>query len=142
MMKKYQEARTMAKAKMTKQISFMMPNKVGLLAEVSSALTKAKVNITAICAYEMDNQATFMLIVDSNARAKKALSPLGAEIKEGDVMAIEISNKLGELQKVSQKIAAVGIDIYYMYGTAGAGKSPICVFATSDDKKALKVINR
>jgi hypothetical protein len=49
---------------------------------------------------------------------------------------------VGALQKVAQKIGDAGIDIIYMYGTAGAGKSPICVFKTVDDKKAIKVINK
>ena len=55
---------------------------------------------------------------------------------------MEIPNKVGELQKVAKKIADAGIDIYYMYGTVGTGKSSLCVFKTADDNKAIKVINK
>ncbi len=130
----------MAKAKKVKQLSFIMPNRVGLLSELSMAIAKAKVNINAICAYEMEYKAYFMMITDSNAKAKKALAPLGAWVQEEDVIAVEIPNKVGELQKVGKKIANAGIDIRYMYGTAGTGKSSICVFKTEDDKKAIRVI--
>lgn len=132
----------MAKAKKSRQLSFTMPNRVGLLSEISTAIASAKVNINAICAYEMEDKAYFMLSTDSNTKAKKALAPLGIEIKEEDVVAVEMLNKVGELQKVAKKIADAGIDINYMYGTAGTGKSSICVFKTADDKKAIKVINK
>lgn len=132
----------MAKAKKSKQLSFTMPTRVGLLSEVSTAIAGAKVNINGICAYESENKAYFMLITDSNAKAKKALGPLGVKSKEEDVIAVEMPNKVGELQKVAKKIADAGININHMYGTAGAGKSSIIVFKTVDDKKAIKIINK
>jgi hypothetical protein len=132
----------MAKAKKSKQLSFTMPNRVGLLSEISTTIANAKVNINAICAYEMEDKAYFVLITDKNAKAKRALGPWGIEIKEEDVVAVEMPNRAGELLKVAKKVADAGINIKYMYGTAGAGKSSICVFKTADDKKAIKVINK
>ena len=132
----------MAKARKVKEISFEMPDKVGLLSEVTTAIAKAKVNITAICAYAMENSATFMLTTDSNAKAKKALAPLGVTIEEVDVVEVDVSNKSGELQKVAKKITDGGIDIEYMYATAGKGKTATCIFKTADDSKTIKVINK
>ncbi|MGE5445158.1 MAG: hypothetical protein ACM3SR_11250 [Ignavibacteriales bacterium] len=132
----------MAKAKKIKQLIFTMPNKAGLLSEVSAALAVAKLNINSICGYEMENKGYFMLTTDSNARARKALDKLGVEAKEEDVVAVEMPNKAGELQKVSKKIADAGINISYAYGTTVTGKSSTCVFKTSDDAKAIKVINK
>ncbi len=132
----------MAKAKKSKQLSITMPDRVGLLSEISTAISNAKVNMYAICAYGMEGKAYFMVVTDSNAKAKKALSPLGGEIEEEDVVTVEMPNRVGELQKVAKRIADAGINIIYMYGTAGTGKSSICVFKTADDKKAIKVINK
>lgn len=132
----------MAKARKVKEISFTMPNRVGLLSDVTTAIAKAKVNITAICAYAMENSGTFMLTADSNAKAKKALAPLGVAIEEEDVVEVEVPNKSGELQKVAKKIAGGGVDIEYMYATAGKGKTATCIFKTADDLKAIKVINK
>jgi hypothetical protein len=132
----------MAKARKVKEISFTMADKVGLLSGVTTAIAKAKVNITAICAYAMENSATFMLTTDSNAKAKKALAPLGVAVEEADVVEVEMPNKSGELQKVARKIADGGIDIEYMYATAGKGKTATCIFKTADDVKAIKVINK
>lgn len=132
----------MAKAKRAKQLSFMMADRAGLLSEVTTALADAKVNISNICAYNMQGEANFMLTADSNAKAKKALAPLGVEIKEYDVFVVEMPNKPGELQKVAKKIADAGINIIYLYGTTGSGRSVTGVFTTSDDAKAVKLINK
>ena len=132
----------MAKAKKAKQLSFALSNRVGLLSKVSTALADAKINMYAICAYGMGKQAYFMVVTDKNAQAKKALSTLKKNIAEEDVIAVEMPNRAGALRTVAQKIADAGIDIVYMYGTAGTGRSAMCVFKTVDDKKAIKVINK
>ncbi len=132
----------MAKARKVKEISLTMANKVGLLSEVTAAVAKVKVNITAICAYAMENTAYFMLTTEGHAKAKKALASLDAQVEEKDVVAVEMPNKAGELEKVAKRIADAGIDIEYMYGTAGTGKTAICIFKTADDGKAIKVINK
>jgi hypothetical protein len=132
----------MTKAKKVKQLQFMMSDQAGRLSEITAALAGAKVNIANICAYGMEQEATFMLIVDSNAKAKKALAPLGTEIKEHDVVIVEMQNKPGELQKVAKKIGDAGINIYYMYGTSSSARSGNCIFATSDDAHAIKLINK
>ena len=132
----------MARAKRVKQLSFTIPNKSGLLSEITTAVAGTKANINAICAYEQDKRAYFLLITDSNAKAKKLLDKLKIKTKEEDVIVVEMPNRVGELQKVSEKIADVGININYMYGTTGTGRSSVCVFKTSDNKKAISVINK
>ncbi len=97
----------MAKARKTKQISFTIPNKIGLLSEIATAIAGAKVNIGAICAYGMENTAYFMLTTDSNAKAKKAIAALGFGIEEEDVVEVEMANKPGELQKRSPMRALI-----------------------------------
>ena len=133
----------MAKAKKVKQLSFMMPDRAGLLSEITTALSAAKVNITAICAYGMQGEANFMFTADNLAKAKKAVAKLGvAGLNENDVFTVEMPNKPRELQKAAKKITDAGINIFYMYGTASAGRAATCVFATSDDAQAIKAINR
>jgi hypothetical protein len=132
----------MAKGRKVKQLSFTLPTRAGLLSDVTDALAKARVNITAICAYEMAKNAYFMLTTDSPARARKCLTFLRIGLEEEDVVVVEVPNKVGELQKVARRISEAGINIDYMYGTAAAGRSSTCVFKTSDDKKAVKVVNK
>jgi len=132
----------MAKAIKTKQLSFGMPDKTGLLSEVTAAIQAAKANMSSICAYAMDGRAFFMVTTESNAKAKKAISKLGAKVKEEDVVAVETPNRVGELDKVAKKLADAGIDIYYIFGTASTGKTAAVVFSSSDNKKLIKVVNK
>jgi len=132
----------MAKAKRVKQISFTIPNRKGLLSEIATAVAGAKANINAVCAYEQGKSAYFLLSTDSNARAKKLFDKLKIKTKEEDIVVVEMPNKIGELQKVSEKISDAGININYMYGTTGTGRSSVCVFNTSDNRRAIRAINK
>ena len=132
----------MATAVKAKQISFEMPNKVGLVAEISAALSKAKINIMSLFGIETGDMAIFMLITSDNAAAKKLLKKMGADAGATDVVTIEMPNKPGEFSKVSDIIARAGIDILTVMGTAGSAKSSMIVIKTSDDKKVLKLLNK
>ena len=129
----------MTKATKQKQLSFTLPDKIGLLSEVTAFITAAKINIEAICAYGMGEEGRFMIITDNNAKAKKVLSQMGAEVKSEDVIAVEVPNKIGQLQQTARKISDAGIDIAYVYGSPVKNKMTL-IFKTADDKKALKAL--
>jgi hypothetical protein len=131
----------MAEAKKLKQLSFSLPNKVGLLAQVASVVSEAKVNIEAICTYEMGDKGFFMVVTDNNAKAKKVLAKIGANVEVEDVLVVAVPNKVGQLQNLAKRIAEAGVDIYYAYGSPGAVKTTCLVFKTANDDKALKAIN-
>ena len=132
----------MAKAKKTKQISFSKKDKPGLLTEVTRLLADSRVNINAICAYAMNRKAYFMMITDRNAKAIKALRKLRIKPRQDDVISAEMPNTVGALQNAAQSISNAGINILYMYGTATSGKKSTCIFSTTDDKKAVRALNK
>jgi hypothetical protein len=131
----------MAKAMKMKQLSFSLPNKIGLLSELTSFITAAKINIQAICAYGMGEEGYFMIITDDNAKAKKVISHMGAEVKTEEVVAVEVPNKMGQLQQVAKKISDAGIDISYVYGSPVKSRMTV-ILKTADDKKALKALSK
>jgi hypothetical protein len=132
----------MAKAKKVKQLSLFLPDRVGLLAEVSALIAKAKVNISAICAYQSEDKAQFLIVAESNAKAKKALAALGVEVKEEDVVCVEMPNNAGELARVAGKLADAGVNINFSWATAFVGKTSAWVIKTSNNAKAITAINR
>ena len=130
----------MAKASKVKQLFFSLPNNVGLLMEITGVLAKAKINVEAICAYAWEElDASFMMVTDNNTKAKKVLSKMGAKVELEEVLALEVPNKVGELNKATKKIAFAGIDIYYLYGSPAKGKMTL-ILKTENDKKALKAL--
>lgn len=131
----------MAKIMKMKQLSFSLPNRIGLLSELTSFITGAKINIEAICAYGMGEDGYCMLITDNNTKAKKVISYMGADVKTEDVIAVEVPNKIGQLQQVAKKISNAGIDIYYVYGSPVKSRMTF-ILKTADDKKAIRVLKR
>jgi len=57
----------MAKAMKLKQLTFIVPNRVGLLSEVTTFLANGKINIEALCAYGRGEEGVFMIVTDIGA---------------------------------------------------------------------------
>lgn len=131
----------MAKAKISKQLTFDMPDSPGLLAGITDALRQANVNVSYLCAYAWDKRAFFMLVTEENAKAKKAVSKLGYKVGEEGIIEVELSNKAGALDEVAKKIAGAGININFIDCT-GIGRAAKGFLTTSDDKKAVRAINK
>jgi hypothetical protein len=131
----------MAKARKVKQLSFSLPNKIGLLAEVTGALAAVNVNIEAICAYER-GYGFFMMVTDNHTKAKNVITKMEGVVHLEDVIAVEVPNKVGELEKVTKKIAKAGIDTLFVYGSPSDGKKGILILKTANDRKAMGLLNR
>ena len=132
----------MAKAKPVKLLSFTLPNKVGQLAAVAKLLGTADVNVLALRAAEAGSNADCSIAVKNTRKALKALASLGAEVRESDALCVEVPNKAGRLEKVARKLAEAGINLQAAWSTAFTGKTASCILVTSDDKKALAVLDK
>jgi hypothetical protein len=129
----------MLKTMKLRQLRFVLPNRVGLLSEVTTFLANGKINIEALCAYGMGQQGVFMIVTDNNAKAKKILTRMGAEVTAEETVAVELPNKPGQLQKVAKKVSDSGVDISYVYGSPSKSRMTV-VFKTADDKKIMKAL--
>jgi hypothetical protein len=125
----------------TKQLIVQGSNRIGLLADMAGALAGAKANMNALCCYCAGDQATFMIIADKPAAAKKALIKAGFSVTEDAVIRVVLSNKSGELARASAKVAGVGVDIEYVYATA-AGKNSAVIIKSKDDAAAIKALRK
>jgi hypothetical protein len=130
----------MAKARKVKQLSFSLPNKIGLLAEVTGAIAAINVNIEAICAYER-GYGFFMMVTDNHTKAKNVITKMEGVVHLEDVLAVEVQNKVGQLEKVTKKVAKAGLDIHFVYGSPGDGKKGVLILKTANDRKAMRLLN-
>ena len=64
----------MANVQIRNEVMFKAPTRVGLLADVTSALDAAGVNIFAIGAYDKGDMGEFLMITSNNKDAYEALS--------------------------------------------------------------------
>ena len=131
--------------KLSKEISVLVANKIGILADISKIAADHGLNIEAVAGYAgKDNEAKIMLVASDNLRASDALKKAGyTNLRESDVVVIDLENKPGALKSVTNKLAAENIDIKYIYGTACAQGCPAkIVLSTSDNKKALVLFKK
>ncbi len=132
----------MAKAKKAGVIVAVLPDRVGLLAEIGGLLTEAAVNIEAICAYRTGENAEFILMVDNIGKARKALEATDAEIREEEVATVELPHKPGQLAAVAKKLADDGISIEYSWSVAMTGPTATWILKTDNPAKAIIALNK
>jgi hypothetical protein len=130
----------MAVAKKVKELLVITPNKVGMLAEVTGAIADSGVNITAICAYGSGGKASFMIVTEDNQKAQNALKAKKYEVKEKEVVAVNLSNKVGAAKDMAKRLAQAGVNLDYCYGSTGNGAEAMFIFSTKDITKALDVL--
>jgi hypothetical protein len=126
---------------LTKQLSVMVENKRGALAELCSKLAEKAVNILGLMVPDQTGVAPIRLVVHSGDTAKKVLDVLGLKYVEEDVLAVQVSDRPGALGKLTRKLADQNIDVKYAYGSIqkGTGKATI-ILAVSDVEAASKIL--
>jgi hypothetical protein len=92
-----------------------------LLAEVTGAIAAVNVNIEAICSTER-GYGFFMMVTDNHTKAKNVITKMEGAVHLEEMLTLELPNKVGQLEKVTKKIAKAGIDILLIYGSPGDGK--------------------
>ena len=125
----------------TKQISVMIENKRGALAELCSRLAEKAVNIVGVMVPEQAGVAPIRLVVNNGETAKKVLDGLALKYLEEEVLAVQVSDRPGALGKLTRKLADHDLDVKYAYGSIqkGTGKATIIV-AVSDVAAASKLL--
>lgn len=122
-----------------KQISTLLVNKPGTLARVCSALKKKKVNILAISIDNMVDSCVLHAVVDDNESAISAIKNLGLPVVVNPVLVVFLPDKPGAIGDLATRLASKGVNVEYVYGSGGFGRSTV-VFRVSDVKKAAEVL--
>ncbi|PYV43073.1 MAG: hypothetical protein DMG06_12005 [Acidobacteria bacterium] len=123
------------------ELTVLIENKPGTLANLSEAVGKAKVNILAFVADEMGGQSKVRLVTDNPAKAKKAILKLNLQVSEEEVVAVTLKNKPGTLANAAGKLGSAGININHGYcGAEEGSKKQLVVFSVSDLKQAAKAL--
>ena len=124
-----------------KQLSVMVENKRGALAELCSKLAEKAVNIVGLMVPEQAGVAPVRLVVNNRDTARKVLDDMGLKFTEEDVLAAQVSNRPGALGKLTRKLADHGMDVKYAYATIpkGVDKATV-ILALSEPSSAAKLL--
>ncbi|MBI1941645.1 MAG: hypothetical protein HYS33_09085 [Acidobacteria bacterium] len=125
----------------TKQLSVMVENKRGALAEMCTKLAEKAVNIHGMMVREQPGVALVRFVVNTVDVAKKVFDDMGLQYTEEDVLSARLSDRPGALGRLTRKLADHEIDIRYAYGTIlkGAGKATV-ILSVSDLEAAAKLV--
>ncbi|MEM2944142.1 MAG: ACT domain-containing protein [Methanomassiliicoccales archaeon] len=96
---------------MMKQFEIYVQNRPGEVARIAEVLAKNSVNIRGISTDMGSNRPMIRVITDDENSAKTALKNAGLEFSERDVLVVSLSDRPGELSKVTKKLARAGINI-------------------------------
>ena len=101
---------------MTKDLTVMLDDRPGSLANLGEALGKAGVNIEGLCGVPGEGKGLIHILVGDSAAARNALD--GAKVhvhEERDVLVLKIEDRPGELGRLCRKIANAGVNINLTY---------------------------
>jgi len=125
------------------QISIFIENTEGRLAEVTAILRDANVNIRALSLADTTDFGVLRLIVNDNDKAEQALKKEGFTVGRTKVMAVEIDDEPGGLNKVLDPLYENEVNVEYMYAFANPQcKNAIMMFRFNDYDKALKILGQ
>ena len=125
----------------SKQLSVMVENKRGALAELCSKLAEKAVNIAGLMVPEQLGMAPIRLVVNNSDAARKVLEGMGLSFTEEDVLSLQVANRPGALGKLTRKLADHNVDVKYAYLTIpkGAEKATV-ILAVANPSSAIKLL--
>lgn len=124
-----------------KQLSVFLKNAPGVLAKVTQDLAIHDIDILGLTVSDTVDHAVVRLIVSDPDKAIDVLESAGQLVVESDVLVMELGNKRGALEDLSERLAKARVNIEYAYGTVGVReKKGVLIIRVSDTKKALKIL--
>jgi hypothetical protein len=113
-------------------ITVLMDNRPGALADITEALGKAGINIEGMCGFVTSGGGVGHLLVQDPGAARRALSGVCEVGEERDVLVADLEDRPGALAGVVRRLADAGVNVEVGYLTA---KLQV-VLAVSDIEKA------
>ncbi len=102
-----------------KDLTIILENRPGTIADMGEALGKAGINIEGLCGFPCEDKGTLHILVENPTAARKKLEEAGFEVSnERDVLVLDLGNMVGKPGsggEMSRKLANAGINIDLMY---------------------------
>ena len=123
-------------------ISIVLNDIPGALAQVGEKMGEAGINIEGYCSFSSAGKSYLHILVNEMEGVRQALGELGLEVaQQREVFTVDVEDRPGELGKVARFIADSGVNIDMVYmGTST--RLVLCAFdseaarAAVDDYKA------
>jgi hypothetical protein len=126
---------------MLKQLSVFVENEIGSLGKVTTVLRENDINLRAIASFDSPEFGILRMIVDKPELTKEILTQKGFVVKITEVLAIELEDKPGDLDRVLHIIEEAEVCVNYIYSfVIRSDKAPLMVLHLDDMMKAEKIM--
>ncbi len=127
---------------MMKQITVLVENRPGALADVTEAIGRSGVNILSISAQGFENTGVIRILTTDVTSAVNELQKKGFDSIVNDIIVLKLIDKPGELFKVTKKLSKEGVNLRAVYIIGKEGEKTVVAIDPEDYKKALSVISK
>jgi len=101
---------------MAKDLTVILEDRPGTLADMGEVLGKAGINIDGLCGFPCQGKGTIHILVEDAAAARRALQEKGLEVRdEREVLILEVEDRPGAFGDVTRRIANAGVNIDLAY---------------------------
>ena len=101
---------------MAKDLTVVLEDRPGTLADMGEALGKAGINIEGCCGFHSEGKGVIHILVEDVMAARRELQQAGLEVRgEREVLVLEEEDRPGALGDITRRIAKAGVNINLIY---------------------------
>jgi hypothetical protein len=123
------------------ELTIIVDDKVGIVADISYILGKAKINIESIMVEVHGGKAIINLAVKDGKKAMQYLSGSGYRVLESELLVVKLKDEPGELSKMSALLAKEKINILNLFFISKEAGNTIMALKVDHAKKAEKLLS-
>ncbi len=119
-------------------ISVVLNDQPGALAQVAETMGKAGINIEGYCSFPSAGKSFLHILVNEMEGVQEALGEVGVQVeRQREVFTVDVEDRPGELGKVARFIADSGVNIDMVYmGTST--RLVLCAFDSEAARAAVE----
>jgi hypothetical protein len=107
---------------MSKDLTVILEDRPGMLAELGEAMGKAGINIDGMCGFLAEGKGVIHMLVEDAEAARSALEGAGLDVREErDVLmlrlGVDIIDRPGQTGEIGRRLADEAINVDLVYAT-------------------------
>lgn len=123
-----------------RQFEISVQNKIGCLAEVTDALSQARINLKAIATDNKGETGLIKIVTDDDEVTRDVLKEAGFDFKEHEIVPIRLLDKPGELAKITKAMSNLNINVESVFMMDREQGTAHIAFKVDDLKKAKELL--
>jgi hypothetical protein len=125
-----------------RQITVALANQPGQLAAICKLLSTHAINIEALSLIDSLEQGLVRLLTSDPEACKKVLQSSGFYVIDGQVLVLDLFDRLGKLAEITAALAEAKVNVDYVYGSVEHAGAPIrLVLKASDATRAHALLS-